>query len=117
MLEKKPMTDEEKAQYEIVKKEINEIVTDDVLDMFVQLEYYEQQIDLWKFKVKDQIKELFKANNIKSFKNDYIEITYVAPSTRKSVDTQKLKDLGLYDDFCKESPVAESLRVKLKEDR
>lgn len=98
---------------QLVKKQMNELVSDKLLEDLEQIAYYEQQIEMWKVQHKEAIKELFKQNNIKSFKNDYIEITYVAPTKRKSVDTQLLKDAGIYDQFCKESDVKESLRVKL----
>lgn len=102
---------------ELVKKEMNEIITDTLLDQLVQVQYLEQQIEIWKFQNKEKIKEIFKAYNVKSFKNEYIEITYVPETTRKSVDTNKLKQAGIYEEFCKESPVKESLRIKLKEEK
>lgn len=99
----------------LVKKEMNALITDELLDQLVQMKYLEEQIEIWKFKNKETIKELFKKFNIKSFENDYIKLTYVAPTHRKSVDTQKLKDAGLYDKFLKVSDVEENLRIKLKE--
>ena len=89
------------------------LVPDEILEKYYQLQALQNEIENWQFNIKDQVKEIFKKYNIKSFKNDYIEITYVAPTKRKSVDTQKLKDAGIYDDFIKESDVKESLRVKV----
>ena len=53
-------------------------------------------------------------NDIKSFENDFVKITYKAPSTRKSVDTAELKAQGLYDMFLKESPVKSSVMLTWK---
>ena len=100
----------------IVKQEMNALITDDLLEQITQLKYLEEQIDTWKFKHKEAIKEIFKRNGIKSFKNDYINITYVAPTIRKSVDTKALKEAGLYDLYSKETPIDEQIRIKLKED-
>lgn len=101
---------------DIVKKEFNELITDDLLEQLEQVEYLEYQIDQWKKSHKEAIKELFKKNNIKSFKNEYIEITYVEPTKRKTIDTDLLKQAGLYDSFTKETDVKESLRIKLRKD-
>ena len=43
-----------------------------------------------------------------------MKITYKAPSTRKTVDTARLKEEGLYDFYTKESPVKSSLVVTFK---
>lgn len=100
----------------IIKKEFNTLITDQLLEQLEQVEYLQDQIDLWKFQHKEAIKELFKKNDIKSFKNEYIEITYVAPTKRKVVDTDLLKQAGIYDQFTKEADVKESLRIKLVKD-
>ena len=42
--------------------------------------------------------------------NDY-KFTYIAASTRKSVDTSALKKAGLYDQYVKETQVAASVRI------
>lgn len=101
---------------EIVKKEMNSLVTDELLDQLAQVEYLQEQIDLWKFQHKEEIKKVFKENAIKSFKNQYIEITYVEPTKRKSVDTELMKRAGIYEQFLKETDVKESLRIKLRKD-
>lgn len=99
---------------ELVAKEINPLITDEFIEQLEQIEYLEQQIDMFKSKHKEQIKEIFKKYNIKSFKNDYITITYVGEGMSQRVDTQRLKDDGLYDKYSKFTPVKEQIRVKLK---
>lgn len=98
---------------ELVKKEMLPLIPDEILEKYYQMQALQEQIETWQFQIKDKVKEIFKKYNIKSFKNDYIELTYVAPTTRKSVDTQKLKDAGIYEEFTNESEVKESLRVKI----
>jgi hypothetical protein len=56
-------------------------------------------------------------NNVKSFKNDIIEVTYVGPSTRSTFDKKALEadhpelDLSKYN---KTSAVKASVRIKVK---
>lgn len=98
----------------IVKEQMELLVPTEILDTYYQMEACREKIEAWQYQIKDKVKELFKQNGIKSFENDYIQITYVAPTKRKSVDTDALKKCGLYDQFTKESEVKESLRVKVK---
>ena len=101
------------------KEEMNLIVTDDVLEKLEQVAILQAQVDDWKRKQTDQIKELMKKHGIKSFKNDYISITYKAPTTRKTLDKKAIETLlnvSLDDEmFYKTSEVKESLLIKLKE--
>jgi hypothetical protein len=55
-------------------------------------------------------------SGIKSFENDLLKITYVAPSTRSSIDTVKLKkDLPeIADKYTRSIPVKGSLRITVK---
>ena len=53
-------------------------------------------------------------NGIKSFENDFLKITYVAPTTRKTIDSNALKEQGLYEMFLKDSPVKSSVKVSFK---
>ena len=68
----------------------------------------------------DEIKQVLikamKNNGIKSLENDYIALTYVAPTTRSTIDSARLKkelpDVAAA--YSKTSEVAESLRIKVK---
>ena len=65
-------------------------------------------------KIKEDILKAMEKNDIKSFENEMIKITYKAPTTRKIVDTEALKEQGLYDAFMKESPVKASVVMTWK---
>lgn len=56
-------------------------------------------------------------NSVSSFENDFIKITYVAPTTRASIDSAKLKkDLPeIAEKYTKTSNVKASLRITIKE--
>ena len=76
-----------------------------------QMKENEQQLNDFK----DALLRAMEQNGIKKWENDLISVTYVPASLRKTVDTAKLKEEGLYDQFTKESPVNASVRLKFKE--
>lgn len=66
--------------------------------------------------IKGAILTAMEQNGIKGYENDFIKLTYIAPTTRVSVDTARLKKDGLYDEYTKTSPVKASVRVSYKDD-
>ena len=67
--------------------------------------------------IKEQIKISMEENDIKKFENDYISITYVAPTTRTTVDSKLLKEKyeDIYKECSKVSDVKSSIRIKIKD--
>lgn len=67
--------------------------------------------------VRSAIKEAMIKNNVKKFENDLMTITLVEESTRKTLDSKLLKEEapGIYDKYVKETKVAASVRIKIKE--
>lgn len=53
-------------------------------------------------------------NDLLELDSEVMKIKYVAPFTRKSVDTEKLKEHGLYEDYSKETAVSPSVRIIIK---
>lgn len=96
-----------------LKKEMDLIITEDILDKYYQVQALQEQIEVWKFQKKEQITKLFKKYGIKSYKNDYMTITLKEDSVQKRVDTEKLKEAGIYNMFIKEVPVKGSLAIKI----
>lgn len=99
---------------ELIKSEMNEILTADDLQTFALLKEYETKWSVIKSAKEQMLKNYMKANGIKQFDSDVVRITYIEPSVRKTVDTKKLKEEGLYDFYTKESPVKDSVRIELK---
>lgn len=63
-----------------------------------------------------QLKEYFRKNPgleqiVLSSDQGDLKFTYVAPTTRKVVDTNALKEQGLYDEFTKDTRVSDSVRI------
>lgn len=67
--------------------------------------------------LKEKILNLMKANQCEKVEIDgKVLITYVAPTTKESLDTKKLKDENpeLYEKYVRQSDVKESLRITIK---
>ncbi len=66
---------------------------------------------------KAAVMKAMKENGVKSFMNEEIIITYTPAHTKKALDTKALKEKKpkIFEEFAKESEVAESLRVTFKE--
>lgn len=95
------------------------------LMQLVEVETLIKSIEEQKKQAEEQAKELRAAlmeemekQGVKSFENDRIKLTYVAPSTRQSVDSAKLKkeQPAIYEQYLKSSEVKASLRITLKEE-
>ena len=107
------------------KFEVKKIASDEQLMQLLEVEALIKSIEEKKKKAEEQAKELraelmkaMEANGVKSFENDLIRITYVAPSTRQSIDSAKLKkeQPEIYANYLKSSEVKASLRITLKEE-
>lgn len=107
------------------KFEVKKIASDEQLMQLLEVEALIKSIEEKKKKAEEQAKELraelmkaMEANGVKSFENDLIRITYVAPSTRQSIDSAKLKkeQPTIYASYLKSSEVKASLRITLKEE-
>ena len=65
--------------------------------------------------IKDAMLDAMEKNNCKKYENDSVRITYKAPAVRKVIDTNALKEQGLYEAFCKDSPTKASIVMAFKE--
>lgn len=97
---------------------------DAIVDLQAQIE---QAVAPFQAKLKDlqtkdadmraQLKEAMIKNNVKSFEAGRVKLTLVAESTRKTLDSKKLKAEapGIYDKYVKTSTVAASVRITVKD--
>ena len=87
------------------------------LNVITDIQLKKKQFEEIEKEMKHQILEAMKQNGIKSFKNDYINITYVAPTERKTLDSTKLKKdhPEIVEQYQKTSKVSESVRIKVNE--
>ncbi len=97
-------------------------VNDADLIQLYEVEALIKSIEDQKKQAEEKAKELRAAilkamekQGVKTFENERIKITYTAPTTKKQVDTDKLKAAGLYDEYLKESNVKAKITITLKE--
>ena len=98
---------------DLIEKKMFEVgaIDKETFEMISMYLYYEQQIDLLKYKLQKAMEE----NGIKKWDNDYFTATLTEETLRKSVDTQKLKDDGLYEKYLKLSHIKAGIRIKFKD--
>lgn len=67
-------------------------------------------------KMREQLESAMEKYGVKSFENDLVKITYVAPSTKTSVDSAKLKKNHpeIYAECSKTTDVKGSVRITVK---
>ena len=101
------ITGEMTAFQSAVPDTIGKITT--LIKMKKQLEDQEKQL-------KQKLVEAMEAYGVKSFENDLIKMTYVAPTTRSSIDSARLKKdhPAIVEQYTKTSSVAAFVKVELK---
>lgn len=87
-----------------------------VLQMITDVIRQKKELDDREKHLKAQLVAAMEAYGVKAFENDHIKMVYVAPTTRTTVDTAKLKQFypEEYELCSKTSNVAASVRVTLK---
>lgn len=75
-----------------------------------------KQIDEQEKLLKAELLKAMEMYGIKSFENDHIKMTYVAPTTRTTIDTKRLKKdhPDIMEEYGKTLNVSASVRVALK---
>lgn len=81
-----------------------------------ELDNKSSELSKAKEEMKKELMVAMEEKDIKKFENDVVAITYVAPTTRVGVDTDKFKTEfeDIYLQCLKETPVKASLRIKVK---
>lgn len=103
----KSMVKLENGEYGLVSDAINTIV-----EIEKQIKDLKALQDSYKEKLLKEMEE----NNVLKIDTEELSISYVAPSTRETLDSKKLKeDLpDIYDLYVKFTDVKSSLRIKVK---
>ena len=101
---------------EIINKDVTSLVAnyEDYFLAYKEFEETKARLELKEKELKAKLLETMENNGIKKFENDYVVVTYKAPSVRKVIDTDALKEQGLYESFLKENGVKSSVTIKIK---
>lgn len=89
-------------------------IAEEVIAEMKRLNELKVQADILNEKVRDALLTAMREHNVKSIENDVFKAVYKAPTTRKTINTQALKDADLYEAFTKVSPVKESVTLTYK---
>lgn len=92
------------------------VLSADVAQQIADFEKLAKEIKAKEDELKEQIKAAMEQYNVIGVKTDVLDITYVAETTRESLDTKALKAEcpDVYDAYCKISKVSPSIRLKVK---
>lgn len=100
---------------ELVHVENNQIiVAEEAMQLLHDFQVEKARMELKEKELKEALLQAMENNGITKFENDLLRINYKAPSIRKSVDTDALKEQGLYEAFLKEVPVKASVTLNWK---
>ena len=93
-------------------------LTQDKLDIIDKFCYYKKAVENFESELKDKFKELVENGEIPVSSIDIgnVILSYRKAYTKKSLDTNKLKEDGIYDDYVKETEVKSSVSMSIKEE-
>lgn len=88
----------------------------DVIEKMTELLQMKKVLDEQEKAFKQQLLEAMEKYGVKSFETDSIKMTYVAPTTRSSLDSTKLKQEHpeIVEQYSKTTNVSASVRVMVK---
>ena len=88
----------------------------DTIKKITALIKLKKQMDEQEKQLKQKLVEAMETYGVKSFENDLIKMTYVAPTIRSSIDSTRLKKdhPDIVAEYSKVSDVSASVRVTLK---
>ena len=88
-------------------------------EIITQFIYYKKQVESFESEIKDKFKELVESGEIPVNSIDLGDmiLSYKKSYTRKSVDTDKLKADGIYEDYLKETNVDSSVSMAIKKEK
>ena len=99
---------------ELVKIENNEIViAKEIVDKIKDFKKAKEEMDLMEKELKQQLKDQMEKLGVKKFIINGLSATLKDATTRKSLDTTRLKNEcpDIYEEYLKESPVASSITL------
>lgn len=93
-------------------------LTTDRQEIISKFIFYKKQVESFESEIKEKFKELVESGDIPVNSIDLGDmiLSYKKSYTRKSVDTDKLKEDGLYDNYLKETEVNSSVSMAIKKE-
>lgn len=118
----KLMECERKGEIYKYEVELKEDSISEIASLEQVIKKLDQQVKEAKAKqeeLKSALLQEMEARGLKTFEKNGVKITYVAPSTRTTLDSKGVKEKypDIYEEFSKETETKASLRITLKEDK
>lgn len=90
--------------------------TPEAVRQITNLVVMKKQLEDQEKQLKEELTKAMEAYGVKSFENDQIKLVYVAPTTRSTIDSTKLKKdhPDLAQQYTKTSNVSASVRITVK---
>lgn len=101
---------------EINELQVMQTSVPEALQMVTEISVLMEELEEQQKLMKQKLLEAMEQHGIKKFENEQVSFTYVAPTTRTSVDSTKLKKLhpDIFEECSKTSNVSASVRIKVK---
>ena len=88
------------------------------LEIIKQFIYYKQQVESFEGELKDAFKQLVENGlPVNSVDLGNIILSYKKGFTKKSVDTDKMKEEGVYEKYLKDTEVSSTVIMKIKKEK
>lgn len=90
-----------------------------VLQQIASIVRMKKQCEEQEKELKDQLKQAMEQYGVKKFESDILNITYIAESTKTSIDSAKLKKKypEIASECSKVSPTSAYIKVEVKDDK
>ncbi len=113
-IENTAITNENNAMVEFLNSEQAISVMENIRDLKHEIDSLKAQ----ETAMRQSLEALMNIYGIKSFENDILKVTYKAATTRKELDSKKLKSAEpeVWEKYSRLTPVKESVTIKVKED-
>ena len=104
-----------REQNELVTRKLMELgaIDEETYEELEMYQYYKERYETIRYVLEKAMRE----NGIKKWDNDYFIAVCKDETTQMRVDTQKLKDEGIYEQYVKPVKVKASLEIKFKDPR
>lgn len=86
------------------------VISEEMNRVFDEYQAYKNKVEAFRVQLLDAMKK----NGIKKFENEKIQVVYKGESKSKRLNTNALKEDGLYEMYLTEVPVSESITIKFK---
>ena len=107
---------DEAVLFEETELDVMKDAVPDVLRTITDITVQKKKLDEQEKIMKQKLLEAMEEHGVKSFENEYVKFVYVAPTTRTTIDSTKLKKElpEIAEQYSKTSNVSASVRISVK---